>query len=51
MKRFHLEYTLDNATIEEAFFDAENEFDAEEQLEEFLSTDDYDLVSVMELAE
>jgi hypothetical protein len=51
MKRFHIEYTLDNATVEDAYFDAEDEYDAEDQLESFLATDKYDLITVVEAAE
>jgi hypothetical protein len=48
-KQYYIEYSLDNATVEDAYFSAEDEFDAEEQLEIFLSTDKYDLITIEEV--
>jgi hypothetical protein len=50
MKTFKLEYTLDDATLEQRLVQADDELDAEDQLEEMLGTDDYDLVSIEETA-
>jgi hypothetical protein len=52
MKTYKLEYNLaDSGALEEAIFQADDKYEAEDLLEEFLSTEDYDLISCMEAAE